>query len=100
MLKYKISPSNVVACQMSLFTYFKLKEPYGLPWWLSGKESTCQCRRCGFEPWAGKLPWRRKGNPLQYSFPGNLMNRGAWWATVHGVTKESDNLMTKQQEQN
>ena len=30
----------------------------GLPWWLSGKESVCQCRICGF--WAGKIPWRRK----------------------------------------
>ena len=31
----------------------------GLPSWLSGKESTCQCRRCGFDPWVGKIPWRR-----------------------------------------
>ena len=30
------------------------------------------------------------GNPLQYSCLGNSMDRGAWWATVHGVTKESD----------
>ena len=30
------------------------------PWWLSGKESTCQCRKCGFNPWFGKIPWRRK----------------------------------------
>ena len=28
----------------------------GLPWWLSGKESTCQCRRHGFCPWSGKIP--------------------------------------------
>ena len=28
----------------------------GLPWWLSGKESTCQCRRHGFDPWSGKIP--------------------------------------------
>ena len=28
--------------------------------WLSGKESTCQCRRCGFDSWVGKIPWRRK----------------------------------------
>ena len=28
----------------------------GLPWWLSGKESTCQCRGCGFNPWPGKIP--------------------------------------------
>ena len=27
-----------------------------LPWWLSGKESACQCRRTGFSPWAGKIP--------------------------------------------
>ena len=30
------------------------------------------------------------GNPLQYSCLGNLVDRGAWWVTVHGVTKESD----------
>ena len=38
----------------------------GLPWWLSGKESTCQrrrCKRCGFNPWVGKNPWRRKLHP-------------------------------------
>ena len=31
-----------------------------LPWWLSGKESACQCR---FNPWVGKIPWRRKWQP-------------------------------------
>ena len=31
-----------------------------LPRWFSGKESTCQCRRCGFDPWVGKIAWRRK----------------------------------------
>ena len=30
--------------------------PMGLPWWLSGKESFCQCRRHWFEPWSGKIP--------------------------------------------
>ena len=32
----------------------------GLPWWFSGKESACQCKRYGFNPWVGKNPWRRK----------------------------------------
>ena len=32
---------------------------HGLPRWLSGRESTCQCRRCEFDPWVGKIPWRR-----------------------------------------
>ena len=27
-----------------------------LPWWLSGEESACQCRRGGFDPWSGKIP--------------------------------------------
>ena len=31
-----------------------------LPWWLSGKEGAFQCKRCGFDPWVGKIPWRRK----------------------------------------
>ena len=45
---------------------------------------------------SGSVPgWRispvgGKGNPLQYSCLGNLVDRGAWWATVHGVAKESD----------
>ena len=32
----------------------------GLPWWLSGKDSACQCRRCGFNTWDRKITWRRK----------------------------------------
>ena len=41
------------------------------------------------ETWVGKIPWRRKWQPTPYSCLGNLMDRGAWWATVHGVA-ESD----------
>ena len=40
-------------------------------------------RRPGFNPWIGKIPRRRNGNPLQYSCPKNPMDRGAWQATVH-----------------
>ena len=35
-----------------------------LLWWLSGKEFTCQCRRCSFDPWVRKIPWRRKWQPI------------------------------------
>ena len=49
-----------------------------LPRWLSGKESACQCRTCGFKPWVRKIPWRRKGNRLQYSCLENPIERGAW----------------------
>ena len=40
--------------------------PCLLPICLSGKQSTCQCRRhrrCGFDPWVGKIPWRRRWQP-------------------------------------
>ena len=47
-------------------------------------------QRHGFDPWVGKIPWRRKCHPLQESCLGNPMDRGAWWTVVHEVTKESD----------
>jgi len=36
---------------------------------------------------SGRFPRGGNGNPLQYSFLGYPMDRGAWWATVHGVAK-------------
>ena len=59
----------------------------GLLWWLSGTETAFQCRRHRFDPWVGKIPGEENGNPLQYSCLGNTMDKGAWWATVHGVRK-------------
>ena len=41
-------------------------------------------------PGSGRSPRIGNGNPLQYSCLENPMNRGAWWATVHGVTKNQD----------
>ena len=61
-----------------------------LPWWLNGKESACQCRRCRFDPWVRKIPWRREWQPAQNFCLENPMDRGAWQAIVHRVTKESD----------
>ena len=43
-----------------------------LPQWLSGKESICQCRRPKFDPWAGKIPWRRKWQPTPVFLPGKF----------------------------
>ena len=41
----------------------------------------------GSIPESGRLTGEENGNPLQYSCLGNPMDRGAWWATVHGVAK-------------
>ena len=42
----------------------------GLPSWLSGKESTRQCRRCKFDPWIRRISWRRKWQPTPIFLPG------------------------------
>ena len=44
----------------------------GLPWWLSGKESTRQCRRPGFYLWVGKISWRKKWQPTPVFLPGKF----------------------------
>ena len=44
----------------------------------------------GLTPGLGRSPGVGNGNPIQYSGLGNPMDRGAWRATVHGVTKQSD----------
>ena len=71
-----------------------------LPRWLSGKESAYQCRRLRkgkFNSWVGRSPEGGNGNPLQYSCLENPMDRGAWWATLHGVTKSQTWLGTHAQ---
>ena len=70
---------------------------WGLPWWLSGKESACQCRRCRLSPQIRKIPREGNGNPLQYSCLGDPMDREGWWATVHGAARVRHRLATKQQ---
>ena len=62
----------------------------GLPWWLSGKESTCQAD-VGSIPGSGKFPGEGNDNPVQHSCLGNPTDRGAWQATAQGVA-ESDKI--------
>jgi len=60
---------------------------YGLTWLLSGKESTCNAGDTGSIPGSERPPGEGNGNPLQYSCLENPMDRGAWWAAVHGVAR-------------
>ena len=67
----------------------------GLPRSLSSKEPSCNAGAVGDVssiPESGKSPGGEHGNPLQYSCLGNSMDRGTWWATVHGVTKSQTRL--------
>ena len=51
------------------------------------KNLTCQCRRHGFDPWARKIPWKRKLKPTPVFLPRKSTDRGAWQENVHRVTK-------------
>ena len=68
------------------YSYFKA----GLPSWCSGKESTFQCRgwkRCRFDPWVGKISWRRKWHYF------TIITWKISWTEegyIHGVSKELD----------
>ena len=61
--------------------------PLGLPQWLSGKESDCNAGDMDSIPGLGRSPEGGHSNPLQYSCLENPMDRGAWRAIVHRVTK-------------
>ena len=67
----------------------------GLPGDSDGKEPACQCRRPGFHSLAWEdSPGEGHGNPLQYPCLENPMDRGAWWATVHGITQSRHDSAT------
>ena len=52
-----------------------------------GKESACNAGDSGLILGSGRSPGEGNGSPLQYSCPENSIDRGAWWAIVHGITK-------------
>ena len=57
-----------------------------------GKESACNAGDPDLIPVLGRSPGEGNGSPLQYSCLENPMDRGAWWATVHGVTNMTERL--------
>ena len=91
--KYQFSRKGITSNIFMIFTVvfsfncMKTAESYvvlrgntgssGLPRWLSGKESACQHRRHGFDPWVRKIPWRRKCQSTPVFLLGNPMDRGA-----------------------
>ena len=73
----------------------------GLPWRLSSEESACNAGDTGDSgsiPGSGRSPGIGDGNPLQSSHLENSMGRGAWWAAIHGATKNCTQSMHIQRE--
>ena len=64
--------------------------PKGFPGGSDSKDFACNAGKLGSIPGLGRSPGEGNSNSLQYSFLGNPVDRGDWWATVHGITKESD----------
>ena len=67
----------------------------GFPHSSDGKESACNAGDLALIPGLGRSSGEGNGNPLQYSCLDNPMDRGAWQATVHRVTRVGHNLVTK-----
>ena len=67
---------------------------FGLPWWLSDKESACNSGDLGLIPGLRTSPGEGNGNPFHYSCLENSMDRGGWWAAVQGVAKIGHNWVT------
>ena len=61
----------------------------GFPGGADGKESSCSAGDLGLVPGSGRSPGEGNENPLQCSCLGNPMDRGAWGATVHEVSKHT-----------
>ena len=65
----------------------------GLPWWLSGKESICQCRRHGFDPWSGKIPVLDDHNGVVTHLEPDILECKVKWALGSIITnKGSDGI--------
>ena len=71
---------------------FLYRENGGFPGGSDGHRSACDGGDLGLIPGSGRSPGKGNGNPLQYSCLENLMDRGAWWAKVHGATKSQTQL--------
>ena len=68
---------------------------------VSGKEPSCQCRRCGFDPWIRKNPWRRKWQPILVFLPRKSHGqRSLEGYSPWGRKRVKHDLATKQQQQN
>ena len=76
LIKMLFSSSSLSAIRVVSSAYVKLlitvvcTQRLGLSRWLSDKESGCQCRRLGFNPWVRKIPWRRAREPTPAFLPG------------------------------
>ena len=83
-----------VLCMANKLLHFNWL-PLGLPGGSDGEESACNTGDLGLIPGWRRCPGGGNGSPLQYSCLENPLDKGAWWATVHGVTNSPTRLRDK-----
>ena len=66
---------------------------------LSSKESACQCRRPGMDPWVGKIPWKRKWQPTPAFLPGESHGQRSLAGYIPWGSRVRHDLGTKQKQQ-
>ena len=77
--------------------FYTLITNWDFPCGASDKESPCQCRRCkrhGFNPWVGKILWRRAWQPTPVFLPGNPTDGGAWGLQSLGAQRAGHDGVT------
>ena len=82
-----IAFSNIYVCIYIYIYTHTYTYTYGFPGGSDSNESACNARDPVLIPGSGRSPGEGNSKPFQYSCLENSMERGAWWATGHGVTK-------------
>ena len=89
------TPLNPCQITCSEFQISNRKWAFQVAQWVQNLPANAEDARD--HSWDGKIPWRRKWQRTPYSCLENSMDREAWWATVHGVTKSQTRLSIQQQ---
>ena len=79
---------TLVSCNSCIAGRLFTTEPLGKPHlrWCNGKEFACQCKRCRFDPWVRKIPWRRKWQPTPVFLSGEFHGQRSL-AGSNGISK-------------
>ena len=92
LLMWSLSASALLAFGLDGYVLGTILYMVGFPCGSDGKESSCNAGDPGSVPGLRRSHGEENGYPLQYSCLETSMDRGAWWATVHGITKSQIQL--------
>ena len=95
----KLGARDDISWSVSCLVWYSDDSCSLLPGWLNGKEPACHCSRCKrhrFDPWVGKIPWRRKWQPTPVFLPGKSYGQRSLvgyspWACRVGITEQLNN---------